>query len=133
MVALDLAIAVAADEMSGGAFEAVLAAWQESNGTAVLPEMLALSRLGAPVPASLRADLLAIATPSPVTHLAALDAAVRAGARAESAMLAVAVLQQEGSQGDALAFASALAALDASGLRRDARYLLLERIVTRTR
>jgi hypothetical protein len=131
MVALDLAIAVAADEMRGGPYEAVQAAWLEGQGEAVLPDMLAMTRLGAPMPAGLRERLLADETPATAGGLAALDAAVRAGVRGEAALLAVGVLADPAASGNPDAFSRAIAALDAVGLRDAALSILLERAVKR--
>lgn len=131
MVALDLAIAIAADEMRGGPYEAVQAAWLEGQGDAVLPEMLAMTRLGAPIPAGFRARLLADETPAAPGGLAALDAAVRADARGEAALLAIAVLADPATSGHPDASSRAIAALDAVGLREAALSILLERAVKR--
>ncbi|WP_203291753.1 hypothetical protein [Maricaulis parjimensis] len=129
MVALDLALAVAEDEMQGGSYEAVQAAWLEGRGASVLAQAAALERLGAPSPAGLREALLA-ADPMPApAGLAALDAAVRAGARGEAAMLAVSLLNQDGAADNPDVLARTLGALDAVGLRRHARVLLLEQII----
>ena len=131
MVALDLAIAIAADQMRGGPYEAVQAAWLEGQGDAVLPDMLAMTRLGAPMPATLRERLLNDAPAAAPGELAALDAAVRAGARGEAAVLAIAVLSDPDSGNSPDAFSRAIAALDAVGLREAALSLLLERAVKR--
>ena len=130
MVALDLAIAIASDRMGGGGFEAVLAAWAETGGDSVLPDLLALNRLGAPEAPGLRAGLLA-ETPdaAPVPGLAAMDAAVRARARAEAALDAIAVLNRPGAASDPDALSRAIGALDAAGLRRQALAVMLERVV----
>ena len=132
MVALDLAIAIASDRMGGGGFEAVLAAWAEAGGDAVLPDLLALNRLGAPAAPGLRAGLLAHtpdAGTAPVPGLAAMDAAVRARARAEAALDAIAVLDRPETSGDPDALSRAIGALDATGLRRQALAVMLERVV----
>lgn len=129
MVALDLALAIAEDELQGGGFEAVLAAWLEGRGEAGLAPATALTRLGAPAPAGLREALLNSEPVAGLAGLAALDAAVRAGARGEAAVLALSLLNQEGIAADADAYSRALAALDAAGLRRQARALLLERVI----
>lgn len=129
MVALDLALAIAEDELQGGGFEAVLAAWLEGQGEAGLAPATALTRLGAPAPAGLREALLNSEPVAGLAGLAALDAAVRAGARGEAAVLALSLLNQEGIAADADAYSRALAALDAAGLRRQARALLLERVI----
>jgi len=131
MVALDLAIAIADDEMRGGPYEAVQAAWLEGQGDAVLPEMLAMTRLGAPVPDRFRERLLALETPAAPGGLAALDAAVRAEARGEAALLAIAVLADPAASGHPDAVSRAIAALDAAGLREAALSILLERAVKR--
>ena len=129
MVALDLALAIAEDELQGGGFEAVLAAWLEGQGEAGLAPATALTRLGAPAPAGLREALLDSEPVAGLSGLAALDAAVRADARGEAAVLALSLLNQDGVAADADAYSRALAALDAAGLRRQARALLLERVI----
>jgi hypothetical protein len=129
MVALDMAIAIAGDDLRGGTYEAVQAAWFEAHGPAVAADMLALTRLGAPMPEGLRPMLLAQeAAPAPA-GLAAMDAAVRADARGEAALLAISVLADPAAAGNADATARAIAALDAAGLRRAALSVLLERVV----
>lgn len=131
MVALDLAIAIAADQMRGGPYEAVQAAWLEGQGDAVLPELLAMSRLGAPVPAGLREQLLTQETAAAPGGLAALDAAVRADARGEAALLALGILSDPAAAAHPDAVSRAIAALDAAGLREAALSILLERAVKR--
>ena len=129
MVALDLALSIAEDDLRNGGFDAVLAAWLEGRGASGLPAATALTRLGAAAPVGLREALLASEPASSVPGLAALDAAVRAGARAEAAMLALSILNQAGVAGNADAYSRAIAALDAAGLRRQARALLLEHVI----
>lgn len=133
MVALDLALAVAADRMQGGGFEAVFSAWMESAGEAGLADALALTRLGAPGGGgdALRLALLRQRAAAPVSGLAALDAAVRAAAQAEAALEAVAILNDPAGAADPDAFSRAIAALDAVGLRRQALAVMVERVVTR--
>lgn len=131
MVALDMAIAIAADRLRGGEFEAIQGAWFEGHGAAVVPDILALSRLGAPAPADLRPALLDARPAAGTGGLAALDMAVRAGAHAEAALLAISVLNTPETGSDADAYSRAIAALDAVGLRRAALSLLLERAVKR--
>ncbi|MHA6287424.1 hypothetical protein [Maricaulis sp. CAU 1757] len=130
MVILDLALAVASDDLEGGSFEALLAAWLEMHGEAGLAETLALTRLGAPDVEGLRAALFAapaIAAPG----AAAMDAAARAGARGEAALIALDLLATPATAGDADSVARAVATLDAVGLRQHALAILLERIVAR--
>lgn len=129
MVALDMAIAIAGDDLRGGTYEAVQAAWFESHGPAVAADMLALTRLGAPTPEGLRPMLLAQEAAAAPAGLAAMDAAVRADARGEAALLAISVLADPAAAGNADATARAIAALDAAGLRRAALSVLLERVV----
>lgn len=132
MVALDLALALAADRMTGGGFEAVFAAWSESAGTAALADRLALARLGAPAGGDALRLALLEAEPAPaMAGPAALDAAVRANAQAEAALLAVAILDDPAAGADPDAFSRAIAALDAVGLRRQALAIMVERVVQR--
>ena len=62
-----------------------------------------------------------------------MEMAVRAGARAETALLAVSVLNRPETATDPVAFSRAIAALDAAGLRRHALALVLERVIARAR
>ena len=130
MVALDLAISVAADRLGTGGFDALLSAWFEAHGDAVLAETLALSRLGAPRVEGLRLALLR-ATAQREPHAAAMDAAARAEARAEAALLATALLADANLSRDADAVSRAVAVLDEAGLREAALDILLERVVER--
>ena len=61
--------------------------------------------------------------------LAAMDAAVRARARAEAALDAITVLNRPGAARDPDALSRAIGALDAAGLRGQALAVMLERVV----
>ena len=81
------------------------------------------------MPEGLRPMLLAQEPAAAPAGLAAMDAAVRADARGEAALLAISVLADPAAAGNADATARAIAALDAAGLRRAALSVLLERVV----
>lgn len=133
MVALDLSLAIARDALGGGNFDAVLAAWLESQGDEALGERLALAELGAQLPASPRLSVLGLDAPVASSELAAMEMSQRAGARAETAMLAVSLLNRPETAADPVAFSRAIAALDAAGLRGNALSLVLERVIARAR
>tara|TARA_R110000868_G_scaffold53744_5_gene168593 strand:- start:34481 stop:36124 length:1644 start_codon:yes stop_codon:yes gene_type:complete len=131
MVNLDLAMAIASDRLSGDRAAALIAAYQEAQGAAVLGDTLSLERLGADPSPGVRAALLELTPATVGPDLLAMEAAARAGARAETAILAVAALAHAGAQPDAGTLSRSVAALDALGLREAALNLLLERIVAR--
>ena len=133
MVALDLALHIARDALGAGNFDAVLAAWVESQGSGALPEQLALGVLGARLPGDIRLAVLGRSETAGSPEAAAMEMAVRAGARAETALLAVSVLNRPETATDPVAFSRAIAALDAAGLRRHALALVLERVIARAR
>lgn len=129
MVNLDLAIAIARDRIDSDQTSALLAAHLEAYGPAALADMLALNRLGAGEVAGLRPALLQRAPATVGPEVLAMEAAVRADARAEAAMLAITVLAA--AQPNAETLSRAVAALNQLGLRRAALDLLLERLVAR--
>jgi len=133
MVALDLSLAIARDALSGGNFEAVLAAWVENHGEASLTEQLALAELGARHPAMARLAVLGRQSATSAPELLVMEMAMRSGARAEAAMLAVALLNRPETSADAVVFSRSIAALETAGLRDSARALVLERVITRAR
>jgi hypothetical protein len=129
MVNLDLAIAIARDRLASDQTAALLAAHLEAYGASALPDMLALNRLGASEAAGLRPALLQRTPVAVGPEVLAMEAAARANAHAEAAMLAIAALS--GSQPNAETLSRAVAVLDQLGLRRAALNLLLERLVAR--
>lgn len=130
LVLLDLAIAVAGDRLRGDQLDAVNAAYLEGRGEAGLPEILAVTRLGANPPEALRPYLLdAAAHPGGV--LLAMEAAARANAHAETALLAVIALNEAGDAVSADTLSRVATALDAIDLRDAALYLVLEQIIQR--
>ncbi len=133
MVALDLSLAIARDALGGGNFNAVLAAWLESQGDEALGERLALAELGAQLPDSVRLSVLGLDAMARTPEFAVMEMSQRAGARAETAILAVSLLNRPDSSGDPVAFSRAIAALDAAGLRGNALSLVLERVIARAR
>ncbi|WP_170150403.1 hypothetical protein [Maricaulis maris] len=133
MVTLDLALAVARDALSGGNIDAVLAAWIESQGDDALDVQLALAELGARLPGDMRLTVLGQAGIATVTEWSSMEMAMRASANAETAMLAITLLNRPETATDPVVFSRAIAALEAAGLRRQALALVLERIVARAR
>lgn len=133
MVALDLSLAIARDALGGGNFDAVLAAWLESQGDSALGERLALAELGAQLPDTPRLSVLGLDTMAGMPELAVMEMSQRADARAETAMLAVSLLNRPETSADPVAYSRAIAALDAAGLRGNALSLVLERVIARAR
>ncbi|ABI66564.1 hypothetical protein Mmar10_2272 [Maricaulis maris MCS10] len=133
MVTLDLSLAIARDALSGGNFDAVFAAWLESQGEAALGEQLALAELGAGQPNTSRMAVLGRETVAAAPEWPVMEMAMRSGARAETALLAVSLLNRPETSADPVVFSRSIAALDAAGLRDNALALVLERVITRSR
>ncbi|WP_417494715.1 hypothetical protein [Maricaulis sp.] len=131
MVNLDLAIAIARDRVAGDQASALLAAHFEAYGSAALADILALDRLGASATEGLRPALLQLTPVSVGPEVLAMEAADRADADAEAAMLAIASLVRGGARPNAETLSRCVAVLDSIGLRRAALDILLERLVTR--
>jgi hypothetical protein len=135
MMALNMALTTDGDGLGPGA-SAILAAWLESEGEAGLAEVSALVALGAPEPAELRARLWAAGqsgAESPVAQdprLAVLEASARAGAKAETGLIAASILNDEGWEG-ADSLTRLVLALDAVGLRQQALDVVKSRIIER--
>ncbi|WP_339747613.1 hypothetical protein [uncultured Maricaulis sp.] len=129
MVNLDLAIAIARDRLATDQTSALLGAHLEAYGAVALPDMLALNRLGAGEAAGLRLALLQRSAIPVGPEVLAMEAAARANARAEAAILAISALAA--TQPNAETLSRAAAVLDQLGLRRAALNLLLERLVAR--
>ncbi|MCC5995817.1 MAG: hypothetical protein JJU18_05535 [Oceanicaulis sp.] len=129
MVALDFARAAATGEITGGGFEALLAARMESPSPARLCQAAALSALGAPDQAAIRTAMTGLIrdpdAPAPLI-VPALLAAV-AGAKGETQLHAARLLEQGGR--DPEACAGAALALDRAGLRIEALRFVLELIL----
>ncbi|WP_323761634.1 hypothetical protein [Maricaulis sp.] len=133
MVALDLSLAIARDALIGGNFDAVFAAWTESQGEASLGVELALAELGARLPHSARLAVLGRDEAATAPEWPVMEMAMRSGARAEMALLAVSLLNRPETSADAVVFSRSIAALDMAGLRDSARSLVLERVIMRSR
>ena len=134
MMHLDLSLAIMDDRLTGGAFEAVLAAYMESHGDASLPDVMALTRLGARPPAGLRQRLFAAEAGISSALSLTMEAAMNDRAQAETGLLALAVLastEEAGVSADDMARIAS--ALDAVGLRPAALGLVLERVAQRAR
>jgi hypothetical protein len=128
---LDLIIAVASDRMVGIDAVTLLMEWQNLHGAESTAELLAMNRLGASSPAGLRQAVLRAPSGRNSAAVAAMDSAVRAGAQAESALLAIRVLHELDDTAAVDTLARALAALDRADLREAALYILVERLVER--
>ena len=131
MVNLDLALAIARDRIGGDQTAALLAAHFEAYGSAALADLLAFHRLGASATEGLRPALLQLGPASVGPEVLAMEAAERAGAGAEAALLAIAGLARGGAQPNAETLSRCVAVLDSLGLRRAALDILLERLVAR--
>ncbi|MBR9826494.1 MAG: hypothetical protein GYB36_11930 [Alphaproteobacteria bacterium] len=93
LVALDFALLLASGELNRPGAEAVYAALFDRFGGDVLPDLLALQRLGAPVPADLRLALLEREPALVPPTLLAMDEARVAGAQTEAMLFAISALQ----------------------------------------
>lgn len=133
MVTLDLSLAIARDALSGGNFDAVFAAWVESQGDGSLGEQLALAELGAGLPHSARLTVLGHDAVATAPEWPVMEMAMRSGARAEMALLAISLLNRPETSADPVVFSRSIASLDAAGLRDNALALVLERVITRSR
>lgn len=129
LATLDLVLLAASDRIRRPEATDLAAQWRARHGSDATANLLALSMLGADMPAQLRSDLLdlPVATISP--DLVAMDAAQRARARAETALLAIAVLNGAGDDLPADALARVVSGLHRSGLHDAAMILMVERLV----
>ena len=127
-VPLAFAAAVAEGRIEGDAFAARLAAEAEAASPRALCHVAALSALGAPGAAELRAAMTGLTRngEAPATGPALLAAA--AGARGETQLHAARLIERHPEDGEACA--AAAFALDAAGLREEALRLILELIVS---
>jgi hypothetical protein len=160
MVLLDLIIALAQDDIQGDGMDALIAAWFEAEQAEGMTEMAVMTALGAPAPEGWRPiwlDMLftemmpeepaedadataeepeaeapaAVRPPRVDTTLAAMDAALRADAKGEAALLAVMSLHNGGASISTDQRVRALTGLAEAGLREEVLLLLMERLARR--
>lgn len=129
MVALDMAIGVAADDIQSGPFAAILAARAEGADPDRLAQLAGLAALGAQVPTDVRVQLLNAPGDEEdagrEADLAAMAALSLANAsQAETLLLAAGLI--EAGNGSARAYALACYLLERGGHRAEALQLVLE-------
>lgn len=129
IVAVQLAMVLAEDRIETPSMEALLAAYLERHGDAVLADIIALQRLGAPAVENLRGRLAGRDPETVSPYVLAMEEAAAVGARAEAGLFAVAALNV--SQ-DVDTMARTAPVLDELGLRRAMLELLLERLIQRS-
>lgn len=129
MVAMDVAAAIALDDLRSAGAAARIHAHLEDGGEGALTEAAALSALGAEVPAEVRAQLNRRAVDDSVAQVNAVPALLTAaaGAIGETQLHAAALLERHGLTPEALA--AAVAALRVAGLESEARRLVLEAFI----
>lgn len=135
MVALDMAIGIAADDIGSGPFGAILAARAENAGPDRLAQLAGLAALGASVPEDVRVQLLTAGAEDGATGREADFAAMAAlslvnSSQAETLLLAAALI--ETSNGSARAYALACYLLERAGHRAEALQLILEALAEET-
>lgn len=129
MVALDMAIGIAADDIGSGPFGAILAARAEDARPERLAQLAGLAALGASVPEDVRVQLLTAGAQDGATGREADFAAMATlslvnRSQAETLLLAAALI--EASNGSARAYALASYLLERAGHRAEALQLILE-------
>ncbi|WP_439632933.1 hypothetical protein [Glycocaulis sp.] len=129
MVALDMAIGIAADDIGSGPFGAILAARAEDARPERLAQLAGLAALGASVPEAVRVQLLETGSEEGSTgreaHFASMAAlSLVNSSRAEVLLLAAGLI--ETSNGSAQAYALASYLLERAGHRAEALQLILE-------
>ncbi|MGP1274773.1 MAG: hypothetical protein ACQRW7_05070 [Caulobacterales bacterium] len=131
MVALDMAIGVAADDIASEAFAAILAARAENAGPERLAQLAGLGALGASLPPAVRVAMLsAPADENEAGREADLAAmatlSLMNASQAETLLLAAGLI--EAGNGSARAYALACHLLERAGRRAEALQLILEAI-----
>lgn len=135
MVALDMAIGIAADDIGSGPFGAILAARAEGARPERLAQLAGLAALGASVPEEVRVSLLTAGAETGASDREADFAAMAAlslvnRSQAEILLLAAALI--ETSNGSARAYALACYLLERAGHRAEALQLILEALAEET-
>lgn len=134
MVALDMAIAIAADDIGSGPFGAILAARAENATPARLAQLAGLAALGASVPEEVRVRLMTAEPREDATReadlagMAALSLVNRS--RGEALLQAAAIV--EAGNGSARSYALASYILAQAGHRDDALLLILQAVAEET-
>lgn len=129
IVAVQLAMALVDDRIEVASMEALLAAYLERHGDAVLADVIALQRLGAPAVENLRGRLAGREPETVSPYVLAMEEAAAVGARAEAGLFAVAALN---ASEDVDTMARVAPVLNALGLRSAMLELLLERLIQRS-
>lgn len=129
IVAVQLAMALVDDRIDVASVEALLAAYLERHGDAVLADVIALQRLGAPAVENLRGRLAGREPETVSPYVLAMEEAAAVGARAEAGLFAVAALN---ASEDVDTMARVAPVLDELGLRSAMLELLLERLIQRS-
>lgn len=129
IVAVQLAMALVDDRIETASMEALLAAYLERHGDAVLADVIALQRLGAPTVENLRGRLAGREPDTVSPYVLAMEEAAAVGARAEAGLFAVAALN---ASEDVDTMARVAPVLNALGLRSAMLELLLERLIQRS-
>lgn len=129
MVALDMAIGIAADDIGSGPFGAILAARAEGARPERLAQLAGLAALGASVPETVRVQLLSADAEGGAAGREADFASMAAlslvnNSRAETLLLAAGLI--ETSNGSAQAYTLASYVLERAGHRAEALQLILE-------
>lgn len=135
MVALDMAIGIAADDIGSGPFGAILAARAEGARPERLAQLAGLAALGASVPEEVRVSLLTAGAEAGASDREADFAAMAAlslvnRSQAETLLLAAALI--ETSNGSPRAYALACYLLERAGHRAEALQLILEALAEET-
>lgn len=129
MVAIDIAGAIAMDDLTSRETGVLISARIEDRGAASLSEAAAFAALGAEVPADVRAQLNRRAVDPDVAQVNAVPALLTAaaGAIGETQLHAATLLERHGTTPESLA--AAVAALRVAGLEEEARRLVLEAFI----
>ncbi|MFN3834765.1 MAG: hypothetical protein ACK4NO_02570 [Glycocaulis sp.] len=134
LVALDMAISIAADDIGSGPFGAIMAARAENASPARLAQLAGLAALGASVPEEVRVRLLrdepsdAVTREADLAAMAALSLLNRS--RAEVLLQAAAIVEAGNASARSLALATYI--LAQAGQRDDALLLVLQLLAEET-
>jgi len=129
MVVLDLAIAIANENVSGIEFTAIQGIFLESQPNVALPVIYALSRLGVEPPRNLRPALMDVEMSQNHPSILVMEAASRDGAQAETMLLALSAMSDREHDLSIDELGRIVEALERIGMRDAALGLILERII----
>jgi len=129
MVVLDLAIAVANQDLAGMEFTAIQGIFLETRPDVALSVIHALTRLGVEPPRNLRPALMDVEMSQNHPAILVMEAASRDGAQAETMLLALSVLSDFEHALSIDELGRIVEALDRIGMRDAAMGLVLERII----